>query len=148
MEVNSSGHAESVSTDLHALSRGFIPGGIVASSGVETRFIVGYRNPTYKGGIPTPQISLSVKDDAVSKRRNGSVFVCIGGDSSSASAHGSPLTWTRPESVSTDLHALSRGFIPGGIVALSGMETRFIVGYRNLTYKSGIPIPPILVGWG
>ena len=52
------------------------------------------------------------------------------------------------ESVSTDLHALSRGFNPGEIVALSGVETRFIVGYRNPTYKSGIPIPPILVGWG
>jgi hypothetical protein len=79
--------------------------------------------------------------DAVSKRRNGSVSVYIGGDSSPASAHGSPLNWTR-------LHALSRGFIPGGIVALSSVETRFIVGYRNPTYKSGIPNPPILVGWG
>jgi hypothetical protein len=82
MEVHSSGLAESVSTDLYALSRGFIPGGIVATSGVETRFDV------------------------------------------------------------------SRGFIPGGIVALSGVEIRFIVGYRNPTYKSGIPIPPILVGVG
>jgi len=52
------------------------------------------------------------------------------------------------ESVSTDLHALSRGFIPGGIVTLSGIETRVIVVYGNPTYKSGIPIPPIgvLVG--
>jgi len=56
MEVHSSGLAESVSTDLYALSRGLIPGEIVASSGVETRVIVGYRNTTYKGGIPTPPI--------------------------------------------------------------------------------------------
>jgi len=43
--------------------------------------------------------------------------VCIGGDSSPASDHGSPLKRTQPqiESVSTDLHALSRGFIPGEI---------------------------------
>ena len=52
------------------------------------------------------------------------------------------------ESVSTDMHVLSRGIIPGGIVATSGMETRVIVGYRNPTYKGGIRIPPILVGWG
>ena len=61
--------------------------------------------------------------------------VCIGGDSSPASAHGSPLKWTYLESVSTDLHALSRGFIPGEIVALSGIETRVIVEYENPTYK-------------
>jgi len=69
MEVHSSGLAESVSTDLYALSRGFIPGGIVTMSGMETRFdvsrgfipggivttsgletrvIVEYENPTYK----------------------------------------------------------------------------------------------------
>jgi len=108
---------------------------------MEIRFIVGYRNPTYNSGIPIPPILVLVKDEAVSKRRNSSMSVCIGGDSSPASAHGSPLKWTR-------LHALSRGFIPGGIVASSGVETRFIVGYRNTTYKSGIPIPPILVGVG
>jgi len=61
------------------------------------------------------------------KRCNGSMFVYIGGDSSPASAHGSPLKRTRAESVSTDLHALSRGFIPGGIVTMSGLETRFDV---------------------
>jgi hypothetical protein len=49
--------------------------------------------------------------------------VCIGGDSSPASVHGSPFKRTPIESVSTDLHALSRGFIPGGIVVMSGMET-------------------------
>jgi len=76
------------------------------------------------------------------------MFVYIGGDSSPASAHGSPLKRTRLESVSTDLHALSRGFIPGGIVTMSGLETRVIVEYENPTYKGGIPIPPIgvLVG--
>ena len=47
MEVHSSGLAESVSTDLYALSRGFIPGGIMALSGIETRVIVGYGNPIY-----------------------------------------------------------------------------------------------------
>ena len=115
---------ESVSTDLYALSRGFIPGGIVITSGMKTRFIIGYRNPAYKQvGIPIPQISLSVRE-AVSKRRNGFMSVYIGGESSPASAHGSPLKWTRLESVSTDLYALSRGFIPGGIMALSAMETR------------------------
>jgi len=103
---------ESVSTDLYALSRGFIPGGIVITSGMKTRFIIGYRNPAYKQvGIPIPQISLSVRE-AVSKRRNGFMSVYIGGESSPASAHGSPLKWTRLESVSTDLYALSRGFIP------------------------------------
>ena len=81
-----------------------------------------------------------VGGDSVSKKRNESMFVCIGGDSSPASAHGSPLKWTR-------LHALGRGFIPGGIVATSGMEPRFIVGDGNTTYKGGIPTPPILVGW-
>jgi len=87
--------AESVSTDLHALSRGFIPGEIVATSGMEPRVIVGYRNPTYKNGIPIPPIIVFNGDEAESKRRNGSVSVCIGGDSSPASAHGSPLKWTR-----------------------------------------------------
>ena len=38
----------------------------------------------------------------------------IGGDSSTASIHGSLLKQTHNESVSTDLHALSRGLIPGG----------------------------------
>ena len=75
---------ESVSTDLPALSRGFIPGGIVVMWG---------KKPALRG-------------------------VCIGGDSSPASAHGSLLKRTRPESVSTDLPALSRGFIPGGIVVM------------------------------
>jgi len=93
MEVHSSGLIESVSTDLNVLSRGFIPGGIVATSGVESRFIVGYRNPTYKSGIPIPPIEVLVRDEAVSKRRNSSMSVCIGGDSSPASAHGSPLKW-------------------------------------------------------
>ena len=72
---------ESVSTDLHVLSRGFIPGEINGNVGMENR--------------PMP--------------------VCIGGDSSPASDHGSPLKRTQTESVSTDLHALSRGFIPGEI---------------------------------
>ena len=48
----------------------------------------------------------------------------IGGDSSPASIHGSLLKQTHNESVSTDLHVLSRGFIPGGIVVMSGIETR------------------------
>jgi hypothetical protein len=52
--------------------------------------------------------------------------VCIGGDSSPASDHGSPLkrTQPQPESVSTDLHVLSGGFIPGEINGNVGMETR------------------------
>jgi len=112
-------------TRLHALSRGFIPGGIMASSGMETRFIVGYRNPTYKSGIPIPPISLSVKDDAVSKRRNGSVFVCIGGDSSPASAHGSPLKWTRRVGFNR-LACIEQGIYP--------RRNCGIVGYRNPSY--------------
>jgi len=56
--------------------------------------------------------------------RNVSVFVCIGGDSSPTSVHESPLKRTWLESVSTDLHVLSRGFIFGGIVIPSGMETQ------------------------
>ena len=35
-----------------------------------------------------------------------------------AATHGSPLKKTHNESVSTDLHALSRGFIPGGKVTM------------------------------
>ena len=46
MEVHSSGLAEAVSTDLHALSRGFIPGGIVTMSGIENHVIVGHGNLT------------------------------------------------------------------------------------------------------
>jgi len=56
------------------------------------------------------------------------MLVWIGGDSSPASDRGSPLkrTRTQTESVSTDLHALSRGFIYGGI--------NRNVRYGNLTY--------------
>ena len=87
-------HNESVSTDLYALSRGFIP-----------------------GGIAVPRVwKPALRVEAMVKRRNGSEPVWYGGDSSPASVHGSPLKWTRNESVSTDLYALSRGFIPGGIV--------------------------------
>jgi len=50
----------------------------------------------------------------------------IGGDSSPASMHGSPLKQTHNESVSTDLHVLSRGFIPG--------EINRNVRYKNPTY--------------
>jgi len=52
--------------------------------------------------------------------------VWIGGDSSPASDHGSPLkrTQPQPESVSTDLHVLSGGFITG--------EINGNVGYRNI----------------
>jgi len=60
---------------------------------------------------------------AVLKKRNLSMSVCIGGDSTPASVHGSPFKRTPIESVSTDLYALSRGFIPGGIVVMLGMET-------------------------
>jgi len=62
-------------------------------------------------------------EEAVSKKRNLSMSVCIGGDSTPASVHGSPFKRNPIESVSTDLYALSRGFIPGGIVVPSGMET-------------------------
>jgi len=56
---------------------------------------------------------------------NPAIPVCIGGDSSPASDHGSSLKRTQPqiESVSTDLYALSRGFIPG--------EINRNVGYGN-----------------
>jgi hypothetical protein len=53
-------------------------------------------------------------------------WICIGGDSSPASVHGSPLKRTRPESDLSDLHVLSRGFIPG--------ETNRNFRYRNPTY--------------
>jgi len=55
--------------------------------------------------------------------------VCNGGDSSPASDHGSPLKRTVLESVSTDLHALSRGFIPVEIMVTSGIETRLTGRY-------------------
>ena len=61
--------------------------------------------------------------------------VCIGGDSSPASVHGSPLKWTHNESVSTDLHDLSRGFIPGGIVVPRVWNPALrIIGYGNPPY--------------
>jgi len=154
---------ESVSTDLNALSRGFIPGEINRN--------VGYGNPTYSGlhrrGLKSrlrPWKSaqadsasdrvgfnrLACFEQGIYPRRNQwkcpvrkhlsgvipipplvlsgmetrPIPVCIGGDSSPASDHGSPLKRTQPELVSTDLHALSRGFIPGEINGNVGMENR------------------------
>jgi len=62
------------------------------------------------GVIPIPPLVLSGMETRP-------MPVWIGGDSSPASDHGSPLkrTQTQTDSVSTDLHALSRGFIPGEI---------------------------------
>ena len=60
------------------------------------------------GVIPIPPLVLSGMETRP-------MPVCIGGDSSPASDHGSPLKWTQTESVSTDLHVLRRGFIPGEI---------------------------------
>ena len=67
--------------------------------------------------------------------------VCIGGDSSPASDHGSPLkrTQTQTDSVSTDLHALSRGFIPG--------EISRNVGYGDIC-RAGVHSAVVIVGFG
>ena len=46
-----------------------------------------------------------------------------------------PQPWL--ESVSTDLHALSRGFIPAGRVVVSGMENRPTLRYSYIINKKG-----------
>ena len=53
---------------------------------------------------------------------------------------GTPL-----ESVSTDLYALSRGFIPGGIMIPSGMETRHTRRVRN-EFRVTACIPKFISG--
>jgi len=90
------------------------------------------------GGISIPPLVLSGMETQP-------IPVCIGGDSSPASDHGSPLKRTQPqtESVSTDLHVLSRGFIPGeingnvgsGNICRAGFHPGiWVVGYRNPAY--------------
>ncbi len=112
---------ESVSTDLHALSRGFIPVEIMVTSGIETRHtgeIV--RNKFRNTGLVTRNLFRDYTGCVVGYGNPTYACVCNGGDSSPASAHGSPLKRTVIESVSTDLHALSRGFIPGEIMVMLG----------------------------
>jgi len=60
----------------------------------------------------------------------------IGGDSSPASMYESLLKQTHNESVSTDLHVLSRGFIPGGIMVCSIWEPFLLSDLQVVSGKS------------
>ena len=127
---------KSAQADFDALSRGFIPGGIVIPSGMETR-------PPHvlaSAGTQVPPQPMEVRSSRLSCLEQG-IYPRRNCDTV---GYGDP-TYARLESVLADLHIMSRGIIPSEIVIPSGMETRHTRRVRN-EFRVTACIPKFISG--